>query len=48
MLRRTILLNEDLVKQVVLLSKKENGDFSSSLRYTLRIGILAISAENLC
>jgi coenzyme F420-reducing hydrogenase beta subunit len=47
MQRKTILLSEDLVKRVVLISKKEDRDFSSSLRYALRIGLLAIENPEL-
>ncbi|MHC1727277.1 MAG: hypothetical protein AB9866_14935 [Syntrophobacteraceae bacterium] len=47
MLRKTIMLSEDLVSQVVLMSKKEDRDFSSSLRYALRIGLLAIENPEL-
>lgn len=47
MLRKTILLSEDLVKRVGLLSRKEDRDFSSSLRYALRIGLLAIENPEL-
>ncbi len=45
--RKSVLLSENLVKGVVLLSKKEDRDFSSSLRYALRIGILAIENPEL-
>lgn len=47
MLRKTIMLSDDLVKKVVLMSKKEDRDFSSSLRYALRIGLLAIENPEL-
>ena len=47
MQRKTILLSDDLVKSVVLISKKEDRDFSSSLRYALRIGLLAIENPEL-
>ena len=47
MLRKTILLSEDIVKRVGLISKKEDRDFSSSLRYALRIGLLAIENPEL-
>jgi hypothetical protein len=47
MRRKTILLSEDIVKGVVLISKKEDRDFSSSLRYALRIGLLAIENPEL-
>ena len=42
MVRKTILLSEELVQQLSMLSRKEDRDFSSSLRYALRIGLLAI------
>jgi hypothetical protein len=42
MIRKTVLLNEELVRQVSVLSKKEDRDFSGSLRYALRIGLLAL------
>ena len=47
MQRKTILLSDDLVKRVVLISKKEDRDFSGSLRYALRIGLLAIENPEL-
>lgn len=47
MLRKTILLSEDTVKQITLFSKKEDRDFSSSLRYALRIGLLAMENPEL-
>ena len=47
MLRKTILLSEEVVKRVGLISKKEDRDFSSSLRYALRIGLLAIENPEL-
>ena len=47
MQRKTILLSEDLVKRVVLISKKQDRDFSGSLRYALRIGLLAIENPEL-
>ncbi len=47
MVRKTILLSEDIVKRVGLISKKEDRDFSSSLRYALRIGLLAIENPEL-
>ena len=47
MLRKTILLSEDIVKRVALMSRKEDRDFSSSLRFALRIGLLAIENPEL-
>ena len=42
MIRKTVLLSDELVKQVSMLSKKEDRDFSGSLRYALKIGLLAL------
>jgi hypothetical protein len=47
MLRKTISLSKELAQQVTLLSRKEDRDFSSSLRYALRIGLLAIENPDL-
>ncbi len=47
MVRKTILLNDDLAKQIALLSRKEDRDFSSSLRHALRIGLLALQNPEL-
>lgn len=47
MVRKTILLSEELVQQLDMLSRKEDRDFSSSLRYALRIGLLAIQNPEL-
>jgi hypothetical protein len=47
MVRKTVLLNDELVREVLLLCKKEDRDFSSSLRYALRIGLLAIQNPEL-
>ncbi|MGB3861627.1 MAG: hypothetical protein WBE11_14460 [Candidatus Aminicenantaceae bacterium] len=45
MVRKTIAMDEDLVKDLSVFAKKEHRDFSGALRYTLRIGLLAL--ENL-
>jgi hypothetical protein len=47
MIRKTILLSDELVKQVSMLSKKEERDFSGSLRYALKIGLLALQNPEL-
>ncbi len=47
MVRKTILLNNDLADQITLLSRKEDRDFSGSLRYALRIGLLALQNPEL-
>jgi hypothetical protein len=47
MIRKTVLLSDELVKQVSMFSKKEDRDFSGSLRYALRIGLLALQNPEL-
>jgi len=47
MIRKTVLLSDELVKQVSILSKKEDRDFSGSLRYALKIGLLALQNPEL-
>ena len=46
-IRKTVLLSDELVKQVSMLSKKEERDFSGSLRYALKIGLLALQNPEL-
>jgi hypothetical protein len=47
MIRKTVILEEDLVQQVNVLAKKEYRDFSSSLRHALRVGLLALQNPEL-
>ena len=47
MIRKTVLLSDELVKQVSMLSRKEDCDFSGSLRYALKIGLLALQNPEL-
>jgi len=47
MVRKTLLLEEEMVKQIDLLSRREDRDFSSSLRHALRIGLLALQNPEL-
>ena len=47
MTRKTVALNEDIINDLNLLAKKEHRYFSSALRYTLRIGLLAIENPEL-
>ena len=47
MKRKTIILEEDMVRQVNLMAKAESRDFSSSLRHALRIGLLALQNPEL-
>ena len=47
MVRKTIAIDEDIVSDLNILAKKEQRDFSSALRYTLRIGLLAVENPEL-
>ena len=47
MVRKTVLLNDALAQEIALLSRKEDRDFSSSLRHALRIGLLALENPEL-
>ncbi|BCB95807.1 hypothetical protein JZK55_07290 [Dissulfurispira thermophila] len=47
MVRKTVLIDDDIVQQLNLLAKKEDRDFSSSIRYVLRIGLIAIQNPEL-
>jgi len=47
MVRKTIVMNEDIVRDLNILAKKEQRDFSGALRYVLRIGLLAVENPEL-
>lgn len=47
MVRKTVAIDEILIKDLDLLARKEQRDFSSALRYALRIGLLAIENPEL-
>ena len=47
MIRKSLLLDEEMVGQIAILSLKEDRDFSSSLRHALRIGLLALQNPEL-
>jgi len=47
MVRKTVAIDEDLIKDLDLFARKEQRDFSSALRYALRIGLLAIENPEL-
>jgi hypothetical protein len=47
MIRKSLLLDEELVGQIAILSRKEDRDFSSSLRHALHIGLLALQNPEL-
>lgn len=47
MVRKTIAMDEDLVKDLNMFARKEHRDFSGALRYALRIGLLALENPDL-
>jgi len=47
MVRKTIVMDEEIVRDLNILAKKEQRDFSSALRYALRIGLLAVENPEL-
>ena len=47
MVRKTVAMDEDLVKELDHFAKSEERDFSSALRYALRIGLLALENQEL-
>jgi hypothetical protein len=47
MIRKSLLLDEGMVREIAVLSQKEDRDFSSSLRHALRIGLLALQNPEL-
>jgi len=47
MIRKTVAMDEDLVKDLNIFARKEHRDFSSAMRYALRIGLLAIENPEL-
>jgi predicted transcriptional regulator len=47
MVRKTIAIDEELLKDLDVFARKEHRDFSSAMRYALRIGLLAIENPDL-
>lgn len=47
MVRKTIAVDEELLKDLDVFARKEHRDFSSAMRYALRIGLLAIENPDL-
>jgi predicted transcriptional regulator len=47
MVRKTIAIDEELLKDLDIFARKEHRDFSSAMRYALRIGLLAIENPDL-
>jgi superfamily II DNA or RNA helicase len=47
MVRKTVAMDEDLVNELHHFAKSDERDFSSALRYALRIGLLALENPEL-
>ena len=47
MVRKTVAMDEDLVNDLYVFARKEHRDFSSAMRYALRIGLLALENPDL-
>lgn len=47
MIRKTIAISDDLIRDLDIFARKEHRDFSSAMRYALRIGLLAIENPEL-
>jgi predicted transcriptional regulator len=47
MVRKTVAIDEELVRDLDIFARKEHRDFSSAMRYVLRIGLLAVENREL-
>jgi len=47
MVRKTVMIDEDLAKDLDHFARKEQRDFSGAMRYALRIGLIAIENPEL-
>lgn len=47
MIRKTVVMDEKLAKDLDLFARKEARDFSGALRYAARIGLLAVENPDL-
>ncbi len=47
MVRKTVMIDEDLARDLDHFARKEQRDFSSAMRYALRIGLLSIENPEL-
>ena len=47
MIRKTVMIDEKLAKDLEYFARKEQRDFSGAMRYALRIGLLAIENPKL-
>jgi len=47
MVRKTVAIDDNLIRDLDIFARKEQRDFSSAMRYVLRIGLLAIENPEL-
>lgn len=47
MVRKTVVMDDNLAKDIDLFARKEARDFSGALRYAARIGLLAVENPEL-
>jgi len=47
MVRKTVAIDDNLIRDLDIFARKEQRDFSSAMRYALRIGLLAIENPEL-
>lgn len=47
MIRKSFALDEETNRELEVFARKEHRDFSSALRYLLRIGLLAVQNQEL-
>ena len=47
MVRKTVAFDEELVRDLSVLARKQQRDFSGAVRYALRIGLVAIENPEL-
>ena len=47
MVRKTVMIDEDLAKDLDHFARKEQRDFSGAMRYALRIGLIALENPEL-
>jgi hypothetical protein len=47
MVRKTVVMDDNLAKDIDLFARKEARDFSGALRYAARIGLLAVENSDL-
>lgn len=47
MVRKSVVMDEKLAKDIDLFARKESRDFSGALRYAARIGLLAVENPDL-